>query len=123
MFRSLLNLGNTAQWELRFSADLLPLVGIPDTMLHFPQAENSDCVRIPPLPIKGVALYGDPGNGKYTKYSRIFHTFAWAKISRRKSLPHYAVLPLFFNIIPQERENGKGGENFNPKLRNYPLFS
>ena len=32
-------------------------------------------------------------NGKYTKYSRIFHTFAWSKISRRISLPHYAVLP------------------------------
>ena len=32
-------------------------------------------------------------NGKYTKYSRIFHTFAWVKISRRISLSHYAVLP------------------------------
>ena len=32
-------------------------------------------------------------NGKYTEYSRIFHTFAWVKISRRISLPHYAVLP------------------------------
>ena len=32
-------------------------------------------------------------NGKYIQYSRIFHTFAWAKIYRRISLPHYAVLP------------------------------
>ena len=32
-------------------------------------------------------------NGKYIQYSRIFHTFAWVKISRRISLPHYAVLP------------------------------
>ena len=32
-------------------------------------------------------------NGKYIQYSRIFHTFACAKISRRISLPHYAVLP------------------------------
>ena len=32
-------------------------------------------------------------NGKYIQYSRIFHAFACAKISRRISLPHYAVLP------------------------------
>ena len=32
-------------------------------------------------------------NGKYIQYSRIFHTFARVKISRRISLPHYAVLP------------------------------
>ena len=32
-------------------------------------------------------------NGKYIQYSHIFHTFAWGKISRRISLPHYAVLP------------------------------
>ena len=32
-------------------------------------------------------------NGEYIQYSRIFHTFACAKISRRISLPHYAVLP------------------------------
>ena len=32
-------------------------------------------------------------NGKYIQYSRIFRTFACAKISRRISLPHYAVLP------------------------------
>ena len=32
-------------------------------------------------------------NRKYIQYSRIFHTFAWIKISRRISLPHYAVLP------------------------------
>ena len=32
------------------------------------------------------------GSGKYIQYSRIFHTFACAKISRRISLPHYAVL-------------------------------
>ena len=64
------------------------------------QAENSDSVRIPPLPIKGGALYGVPGNGKYTKYSRIFHTFAWNKISRRKSLSHYAILPKSSIIFP-----------------------
>ena len=39
-------------------------------------------------------------NGKYTKYSRIFHTFAWGKISCRISLPHYAVLPYVIHIIP-----------------------
>ncbi len=33
-------------------------------------------------------------NGKYIQYSRIFHTFACAKISRRISLPHYVVMPL-----------------------------
>ncbi|MDY2556954.1 MAG: hypothetical protein SOW29_01190, partial [Candidatus Faecousia sp.] len=32
-------------------------------------------------------------NGKYIQYSRIFHAFTCAKISRRISLPHYAVLP------------------------------
>ena len=32
-------------------------------------------------------------NGKYIQYSHIFHTFACVKISRRISLPHYAVLP------------------------------
>ena len=32
-------------------------------------------------------------NGKYIQCSRIFHTFACAKIFRRISLPHYAVLP------------------------------
>ena len=32
-------------------------------------------------------------NGKYIQYSRIFHTFACVKISRRISLPHYAALP------------------------------
>ena len=32
---------------------------------------------------------------EYIQYSRIFHTFAWNKISRRKSLPHYAVQPKF----------------------------
>ena len=55
-------LGNTAQWELRASADLLP---------------QSRSMK----------------NGKYIQYSRIFHAFACAKISRRISLPHYAVLP------------------------------
>ena len=54
--------GNTAQWELRASADLLP---------------QSCSMK----------------NGKYTKHSRIFHTFVWVKISRRISLSHYAVLP------------------------------
>ena len=54
--------GNTAQWELRASADLLP---------------QSCSMK----------------NGKYIQYSRIFQTFAWVKISRRISLPHYAVLP------------------------------
>ena len=101
------------------------LVGIPDTKLHFPQAENSDCVWLPPLPIKhkcfmgspegkreipnvfglllsperAMALYGDPGNGKCIQHSRIFHTFAWIKISCRKALPHYAVLPLLFSSV------------------------
>ena len=54
--------GNTAQWVLRASTDLLP---------------QSRSMK----------------NGKYIQYSRIFHTFAWNKISRRISLPHYAVLP------------------------------
>ena len=54
--------GNTAQWELRASTDLLP---------------QSCSMK----------------NGKYIQYSRIFQTFAWGKISRRISLPHYAVLP------------------------------
>ena len=54
--------GNTAQWELRASADLLP---------------QSCSMK----------------NGKYTQYSRIFHTFAWVKISRRISLSHDTVLP------------------------------
>ena len=62
-------------------------------------------------PILGLIIYGSTAqwerrasedllpqscsmkNGKYTKYSCIFHTFAWVKISRRISLPHYAVLP------------------------------
>ena len=56
------NYGNTAQWVLRTSADLLP---------------RSCSMK----------------NGKYIQYSRIFHTFARVKISRRISLPHYAVLP------------------------------
>ena len=56
------SLGNTAKWELRASADLLP---------------QSRSMK----------------NGKYIQYSRIFHTFARVKISRRISLPHYAVLP------------------------------
>ena len=38
-------------------------------------------------------------NGKYIQYSRIFHTFAWSKISRRISLPHYAVLPKNYRCI------------------------
>ena len=54
--------GNTAQWELRASADLLPQL----------------CSM---------------KNGKYIQYSRIFHTFARVKISRRISLPYYAVMP------------------------------
>ena len=54
--------GNTAQWEPRASADLLP---------------QSYSMK----------------NGKCIEYSRIFHTFARVKISRRISLPHYAVLP------------------------------
>ena len=37
-------------------------------------------------------------NGKYIQYSRFFHTFAWNKISRRKSLPYYAGLPLLFPV-------------------------
>ena len=44
-------------------------------------------------------------NGKYIEYSRIFHTFARVKISRRISLPHYAVLPLLFQ--------GKTGHKIN----------
>ena len=36
------------------------LVGIPDTKLHFPQAENSDSVWIPPLPIKHKCFMGSP---------------------------------------------------------------
>ncbi|MCI5484764.1 MAG: hypothetical protein MR426_06850, partial [Clostridiales bacterium] len=36
-------------------------------------------------------------SGKYIQYSRTFQTFAWGKISRRKLLPHYAVLPLHFS--------------------------
>ncbi|MCI5484104.1 MAG: hypothetical protein MR426_03425, partial [Clostridiales bacterium] len=55
-------LGNTAQWELRPSTDLLP----------HPRSLKS---------------------GKYIQYSRTFQTFAWGKISRRKLLPHYTVLP------------------------------
>ena len=57
--------GNTAQWELQASADLLPQL----------------CSM---------------KNGKYIQYSHIFHTFDCVKISRRISLPHYAVLPLYF---------------------------
>ena len=38
-------------------------------------------------------------NGKYIEYSRIFHTFARVKISRRISLPHYAVLPYLYYIL------------------------
>ena len=56
------NYGNTAGWELRASADLLP----------------QSCRM---------------KNGKYIPYSRVFYTFACAKISRRISLPHYAALP------------------------------
>ena len=32
-------------------------------------------------------------NGKYIQYSRVFHTFARVKISRRITLPHYTVMP------------------------------
>ena len=60
--------GNTAQWELRASADFLP---------------QSCSMK----------------NGKYNQYSRIFHTFDCAKISRRISLPHYAVLPYAISSV------------------------
>ena len=60
--------GNTAQWERRASADLLP---------------QSCSMK----------------NGKYIQYSHIFHTFARVKISRRITLPHYAVLPKKWILI------------------------
>ena len=60
-------------------------------------------------------------NGKYIQYSHIFHTFARVKISRRISLLHYAVLPLFqcqmvvfqcgANVHGQERGNDDGNDS------------
>ena len=41
-------------------------------------------------------------NWKYIQYSRIFHTFARVKISRRISLPHYAVLPEVYDLLRDE---------------------
>ena len=63
-------------------APIVQVVEAPNTKLHFPQAGNSDCVWASPLPIKGVAFYGVPGEGKYTKYSRTCESFVCDKISR-----------------------------------------
>ena len=55
-------------------------------------------------------------NGKYTKYSRIFHTFAWGKISCRISLPHYAVLPLLKYLRFYRNRNPPSSPDYSLRL-------
>ena len=79
---------------------------VSDKILSFPMTKRTIIIAFPRKKVKGnTAQWGQRAsadlltqscsmkNGKYTKYSHIFHTFAWVKISRRISLPHYAVLP------------------------------
>jgi len=71
------------------------IVDTPDTMFHFPQAGNSTCLRVSPLPIKRVSAL-------------------WGPLSASRQIPHLQPEKCF---CPRTRRGQKRFGHCSPHLR------